>query len=156
MTGLRFDDWDRVNSDAVVNDTITIRSSKTGEVSLIPVHPYVKAILKKYGGVLPHKVSNQKMNDYIKVVAMLSKIQEPVEVRITKGGVREVSKKRKFQLVTTHTARRSLATNLVLRGVSPYVVMKVTGHKSLSSFERYVRLQELEAMIELKSLSFFQ
>jgi len=156
MTGLRFDDWDRVNSDAVVNGTITIRSSKTGEVSLIPVHPYVSAILKKYGGTLPHKVSNQKMNDYIKVVAMLSKIQDPVEVRITKGGVREVSKKRKFQLVTTHTARRSLATNLVLRGVSPYVVMKVTGHKSLSSFERYVRLQELEAMIELKSLSFFQ
>jgi hypothetical protein len=34
--------------------------------------------------------------------------------------------------------------------------MKVTGHKSLSSFERYVRLQELEALIELKSLSFFQ
>ena len=55
-----------------------------------------------------------------------------------------------------HTARRSLATNLVLRGVSPYVVMKVTGHKSLSSFERYVRLQELEAVMELKNLSFFQ
>jgi site-specific recombinase XerD len=96
------------------------------------------------------------MNDYIKVVAMLSKIQDPVEVRITKGGIRKVSKKRKFQLVTTHTARRSLATNLVLRGVSPYVVMKVTGHKSLSSFERYVRLQELEAMIELKAISFFK
>ncbi len=129
---------------------------KGGYCGPVPVDPYVSAILKKYGSTLPHKVTNQKMNDYIKVVAMLSKIQAPVEVMITKGGVREVSKKRKFQLVTTRNARRSLATNLVLRGVSPYVVMKVTGHKSLSSVERYVRLQELEAMIELKSLSFFQ
>ena len=66
------------------------------------------------------------MNEYIKVVAMRANINDFVETRITKGGV------------------------------SPYVVMKVTGHKSMSSFERYVRLQELEAMVELKSLSFFQ
>lgn len=96
------------------------------------------------------------MNEYIKVVAMRANINDHVETRITKGGIREINTSEKHELVTTHTARRNLATNLVLRGVSPYVVMKVTGHKSLSSFERYVRLQELEAMIELKSLSFFQ
>jgi len=87
---------------------------------------------------------------------MRAKINDHVETRITKGGIREININDKYELVTTHTARRSLAANLVLRGVSPYVVMKVTGHKSLSSFERYVRFQELEAMIELKSLSFFQ
>jgi integrase len=69
--------------------------------------------------------------------------------------IREINTSEKYELVTTHTARRSLATNLILRGVSPYVVMKVTGHKSLSSFETYVRLQELEAMIQLKNLDFF-
>ncbi|RLD97814.1 MAG: hypothetical protein DRJ13_11750 [Bacteroidetes bacterium] len=56
-----------------------------------------------------------------------------MEARITKGGIREINTSEKHELVTTHTARRSLATNLVLRGVSPYVVMKVTGHRSLSS-----------------------
>jgi len=155
-TGLRFDDWDRVSSEKVVNGVLTVRSSKTGEISTIPIHPVVSAILDKYEGELPHKPSNQKMNEYIKVVAMRANINDHVETRITKGGIREINTSEKYELVTTHTARRSLATNLVLRGVSPYVVMKVTGHKSLSSFERYVRLQELEAMIELKSLSFFQ
>ncbi len=155
-TGLRFDDWDRVSNDKVVNGVLTIRSSKTGEISTIPIHPVVSTILNKYKGELPHKPSNQKMNEYIKVVAMRANINDHVEKRITKGGIREINTSEKHELVTTHTARRSLATNLVLRGVSPYVVMKVTGHKSLSSFERYVRLQELEAMIELKSLSFFQ
>jgi site-specific recombinase XerD len=154
-TGLRFDDWDRVSSEKVVNGVLKVRSTKTGEISTIPIHPVVSAILDKYEGELPHKPSNQKMNEYIKVVAMRANIKDHVETRITKGGVREINTSEKHELVTTHTARRSLATNLVLRGVSPYVVMKVTGHKSLSSFERYVRLQELEAMIELKSLSFF-
>jgi site-specific recombinase XerD len=155
-TGLRFEDWDRVSSEKVVKGVLTVRSSKTGELSTIPIHPVVSAILDKYEGELPHKPSNQKMNEYIKVVAMRANIKDHVETRITKGGVREINTSEKHELVTTHKARRSLATNLVLRGVSPYVVMKVTGHKSLSSFERYVRLQELEAMIELKSLSFFQ
>ncbi len=145
-----------MSSEKVVNGVLTVRSSKTGEVSTIPIYPIVSAILDKYKGELPYKPSNQKMNEYIKVVAMRANINEMVETRITKGGVREINTSEKFELVTTHTARRSLATNLVLRGVSPYVVMKVTGHKSLSSFERYVRLQELEAMIELKELSFFK
>jgi site-specific recombinase XerD len=155
-TGLRFEDWDRVSNGKVVNGVLKVRSTKTGEVSTIPIHPIVSAILDKYEGELPHKPSNQKMNEYIKVVAMRANINDHVETRITKGGIREINTNEKHELVTTHTARRSLATNLVLRGVSPYVVMKVTGHKSLSSFERYVRLQELEAMMELKSLSFFQ
>ena len=112
--------------------------------------------MDQYNSNLPHKPTNQKMNEYIKVVAKRANINDFVETRITKGGIREINTSEKHVLVTTHTARRSLATNLVLRGVSPYVVMKVTGHKSMSSFERYVRLQELEAMVELKSLSFFQ
>jgi integrase len=155
-TGLRFEDWKKVTREKVVDGVLTVRSSKTGEVSTIPIHPVVSSILDKYDGVLPPLPSNQKINEYIKIVSMRAGINELVETRITKGGEREISATEKYELVTTHTARRSLATNLVLRGVSPYVVMKVTGHKSLSSFERYVRLQELEALTELKNLSFFQ
>ncbi len=155
FTGLRFEDWNRVKQSTIKDGTMSIRATKTGEVSIIPVHPYVQQILDKYEGVLPPKPSNQKMNDYIKVAAMRADINDDIEVRITRGGKKEIRTEKKHDLVTTHTARRSLATNLILEGVSPYVVMKVTGHKSLSSFERYVKLRELEAGIELKSLSFF-
>jgi hypothetical protein len=50
---------------------------------------------------------------------MRAEINELVETLITKGGEREISTTEKYELVTTHTTRRSLATNLVLRGVSP-------------------------------------
>ena len=155
FTGLRFDDWDRVCSARIADGILSVRSSKTGELSTIPVHTYVNAILDKYAGQLPPKPSNQKMNEYIKIVAARAGISDYVETRITKGGVKDFSSTEKAELVTTHTARRSLATNLVLRGVSPYVVMKITGHTTLSNFERYVRLQELEATIRLKELGFF-
>jgi site-specific recombinase XerD len=154
-TGLRYVDWDRVRGDSIKDGILTVRSSKTDEISIIPVHPYVQAILDKYNGILPPKPSNQKMNDYIKVVAAYAKIEEDIETRITKGGKKVITVQKKHQLVTTHTARRSLATNLIIEGVSPFVVMKITGHKSLTSFEKYVRLRELQAMIELKSISFF-
>jgi len=135
FTGLRFDDWERVSRKRVVDGILSVRSSKTGELSTIPLHPYVSAILDKYEGTLPHKPSNQKMNEYIKIVAARAGVSDFVETQITQGGVRNLSSTEKCELVTTHTARRSLATNLVLRGVSPYIIMKVTGHRTLSSFE---------------------
>jgi hypothetical protein len=62
-TGLRFEDWKRITREKVVNGVLTVRSSKTGEVSTIPIHPIVRAILDKYNGVLPPLPSNQKINE---------------------------------------------------------------------------------------------
>lgn len=156
FTGLRFADWDRVSGSAIKNGVLSLRSQKTSELSHIPIHHYVQKILDKYNGTLPEKPSNQKMNDYIKLVAAEAKINEVVEIRTSQGDEKVFEKFKKHKLVTTHTARRSLATNLVLKGVSPYVIMKITGHKQLDTFETYVRLKELNALIELKDLDFFK
>jgi site-specific recombinase XerD len=156
FTGLRFADWDRVSNSAIKDGILSIRSQKTNELSLIPIHYYVQNILNKYNGTLPEKPSNQKMNEYIKLVAEKAKIKEIIEVRTSQGDNKVFTKFEKHELVTTHTARRSLATNLVLKGVSPYVIMKITGHKQLDTFETYVRLNELNALIEVKDLDFFK
>lgn len=155
FTGLRFSDWDRVSASAVKDGVLSLRAQKTNEISHIPIHPYVQKILDKYNGTLPVKPSNQKINDYIKTVAEKAEIKEEIEIRTGKGD-KGFETFKKHELVTSHTARRSLATNLVLKGVSPYVIMKITGHKQLDSFETYVRLRELNALIELKDLDFFK
>lgn len=133
-----------------------MRSSKTGEICTFPIHPYVRTILTRWGNDKPKKPINQNMNRYIKEVAELAKIEEEVETRITKGSKVHVETSKKYELVSTHTARRSLATNLVLRDVSPYVIMKITGHSTLSSFDKYVRFKDLTAMMQLKDVPFFQ
>jgi len=47
-------------------------------------------------------------------------------------------------LISTHTARRTFATHSYLRGIDPYVIMKITGHKDLKTFQIYLRLDELQ------------
>ena len=38
-------------------------------------------------------------------------------------------KRKKFEMITSHTARRSFATNMYHRGISPVMIMSITGHK---------------------------
>lgn len=155
-TGLRYSDWDQLNSSIIKDGMATIRATKTGEQSTIPIHPRVKEILDKYDGVLPKKISIQKTNEYIKAIGLQAKISEDIETRITKGGKVVKSTDPKYKLMSTHTARRTFASILVLNGVSPYLIMKITGHRTLSSFEKYVRIEDLQASVELKHVDFFK
>lgn len=155
-TGLRFSDWDRVKLSKIKNDVLSIRITKTGELSNIRIHQRVLKTFEKYpDGVLPPKPANQNMNDYIKQVIKKAGIDELVETRITKGGHKIIETRPKYELVTTHTARRSFASNLILAGEPAYLIMQITGHKSLISFEKYVRIDDLQAADKLKDSKFF-
>ena len=155
-TGLRYSDWDQLSSSIIKDSMASIRASKTGELSMIPIHPRVQAILKKYKGILPKKLSIQKMNEYIKAIGLNAKIKADVETRITKGGKIVKTTQPKYKLMSTHTARRNFASVLVLKGVSPYLIMRITGHRTVDSFEKYVRIKDLQASVELKSVDFFK
>ena len=156
-TGLRFADWDRVELSMIKDGILSLRSTKTGELSTIIIHDKVFETLKKYpGGKLPPKPSNQKLNEYIKEVVEKAEINELVETRINKGGKNIFTKSPKYKLVSTHTARRSFATNMILLGESSYLIMSVTGHRSLASFEKYVRHTKLQATEKLKKSKFYE
>ena len=158
FTGLRFADWHKIEKSKIKDDEITIITEKTGRRVKIPIHEKVIDTLEKYDeGKLPKKPSNQKMNEYIKKVVMKAGIDEKIDTRITKGGKMTLSSRPKYALVSTHTARRSFATNLILTNTtSPYLIMQITGHKSLPSFEKYIRLDDLDASNQLKQIDFFK
>ncbi len=141
-TGLRFSDFTRVTPDNINSDGyITIRQQKTGNVVSIPLHPTVKKLWIKYSGKLPRTISNQKFNDYIKEVCEDCEINEPCHKGMTKGGQYISTKFEKWQLVSSHTARRSFATNLLKSGYSALGVMKITGHKTEQAFMKYIKLE---------------
>jgi site-specific recombinase XerD len=56
------------------------------------------------------------------------------------GNQREDSIVSKWQLVGTHTARRTFITLALERGMRPEVVMKITGHKKLSTMQLYISI----------------
>lgn len=144
-TGLRFSDLSRLTSNNIQGNTIKIPTRKTGATVTIPIHPVVREILKKYDGALPASISNQKFNDYIKEIGMRAGINQPVVTTITRGGEKEENEHPKYQLISTHTARRSFCTNMYKTGVPVNTLMKISGHKTESAFLRYIKISEEEA-----------
>jgi integrase len=62
----------------------------------------------------------------------------------------------KYNLISTHTARRSFATNLFLADVPPISIMKITGHKTERAFLSYIRMTSEQNADKLLDHSFFQ
>jgi integrase len=145
-TGQRFSDWNYIKKENIKNGFLLIKQDKTSHGVAIPLHPVVDKILKKYDYVLPTLISNQKFNDYLEEIVKDEKLKlaEIVEKTMTKGGKKETTKYEKWQLVKTHTARRSFATNLYLRGVPSITIMAVTGHKTEKSFLKYIKVTPTE------------
>lgn len=155
-TGLRFGDLSRVQPEHIEGDHIRIPTAKTGKEVRIPLHPFVRAIMTKYGGRVPSGISNQKQNDFIKeAAALVPTLQTKIMVGGTKGGVRRDVARAKWEKVTTHTARRSFASNLYRSGVPARTIMAVTGHTTEQSFMRYIRLSNDEHMDIIAASSLF-
>lgn len=158
FTGLRYGDWDRVSNDIVEDGVFKIDANKTGEDCLIPIHRYVQAILDKYQGTLPKKIENQPMNDNLKIIGQRAKLNKVTEKKITKGtaNTKTRTKLEKWERLVTHTARRSFCTNCILQGANPYEVMLISGHTSLESFDKYIKMSAIMALDGLKKLKMFQ
>lgn len=81
----------------------------------------------------------------------MAEINSIVLHRITKGGETIVTQVPKFELITTHTARRTAATLMVKAGYPVVEVMKMTGHKTYSQFMKYIRTTEEEIVTSISN-----
>ena len=143
-TGLRFSDFTRIREENIKDGMITIQQQKTNEFVTIPLHPVFLRIWEKYNGNLPANISNQKFNDNLKDVCREAGLTEHVLKSITKGGKKQTTVYEKWQLVSSHTARRSFATNLYKSGFPSISIMQITGHKTESSFLKYIKVTKEE------------
>ena len=143
-TGLRFSDINKINLDKIDNDMIYIRQNKTGKNAIIPIHPIVKEILIKYNGELPLPISNQKFNDYLKELAGEAGLNKTILRYKNINGNMEKVRYEKYQLISSHTARRSFCTNAYKAGLPIIAIMAISGHKTEKSFLKYIKLDREE------------
>lgn len=121
---------------------------KTNKRVTIPCRPEAVSILKKYNFQLPHH-PEQVINKYIKEIAKLANLTEKIQIISTRGGVENREMFEKWELVTTHTARRTGATLMYLAGMDCFDIMKVTGHESPQMLKKYIKADELEVVEKL-------
>lgn len=168
-TGLRISDFlTKLKEFNINDDYIEIETTKTGENVVIPLHKQVKSILEKRNGKLPHKISDAKFNKYIKEVCAEVGINELVdgakieskkdnknffgkEIEISNKNRKTSGKYPKYELITSHTCRRSFASNLY--GKIPNLsIMAITGHKTEAQFLKYIKITPKEHAQKLKEL----
>jgi integrase len=108
-------------------------------------------LINRFQGKVP-KTTNAELNRYIKKVGQLAGIESPVKISFKKGNQDITSVKPKFTLITTHTCRRSFCTNEFLAGTPPELIMKISGHKSIKDFYKYIRISPEEAGQKIKEI----
>lgn len=140
-TGLRVECYMNIDPDIQIiqegNKTfIHAILNKKGPKLKIPVHKLVREIL---ADGWPKSISEQKFNDHIKVLGQLAGITEIVQYSRTEGGKRVECSEPKNKMLSSHTARRSFASNLLIRGIPKQFIMAATGHKTETNFNKYVQ-----------------
>lgn len=158
-TAQRFSDYSTINEGNIRTlesgqRVIDLKQQKTGNHVVIPVRPELQAILNKYENRLP-KVYEQKVNKFIKEVAREAGITEKIEVSYIENGEKKTHLADKCDLVKTHTARRSGATNMYLAGIPTIAIMKITGHKTEKEFMKYIKITEEQTAMELMNHPYF-
>jgi site-specific recombinase XerD len=145
-TGLRQSDLNHLDN-ALFNveaETITIVTEKTSEKVTIPMHTYIKELYAKYDGKFPQMCYKSRFIEHLKELGRLAEINDEVIVKENRGGKITSTKHKKYELIKSHTARRSFATNLYLKGAPTVSIMKLTGHTTETNFMKYIKVTREE------------
>ncbi len=158
--GLRFSDLGKIRKENIEEikgkKILSVNTQKTKVSVKIPLKSEAIEILEKYDYRLPSVISNQKFNKALKEIGSIANLDSQKTISRTKGGRYVSQTKTKADLLTTHVARRSFATNLLLAKVPAIQIMDLTGHKSMRQFMEYVAYDKLENAINLSDNEYFK
>ena len=117
-----------------------IKRTKTDTASRIPLLPVARSIIEKYSnhpitttaGTLLPKLSNQRLNSYLKEISDICKFKKEL---------------------TFHCARHTFATTVTLtNGVPIETVGKMLGHKNLRTTQAYAKILDNKVSNDMQQL----
>ena len=150
LTALRYSDYSTLTKDNFQDGFIIKRTKKTNVTVRVPMHDYVREIIAKYDGDIPSGLC-------IQVIMKEIGLTDKITYSYTVGGFLKTVTKEKWELISSHTARRSAATNLYMTGrMKTLEIMKLTGHRSEQNFFRYIRLTQDDTARSISGDSFWK
>lgn len=138
-TALRVSDFNHLRHVHVDGDFFRITTQKTGAAVVIPIHPVIRKMMDE-GFDITTRVSDQKINKHIKEIARMAGITQVVEGTKLIDHRAVVGYYPKCDIITTHTARRSAATNMYKAGIPSISIMRITGHTTEKAFMKYIKI----------------
>lgn len=158
FSGLRHSDAYNLRKNDIKEDHIEVTTVKTADSVSIELNSVTREILQKYkdfpfadNKVLP-VIQNQPMNRHLKELCQLAGINEPIRITTYTGNQRKDEIKEKWELVGTHTGRRTFIVNCLSLGIPPNVVMKWTGHSDYKAMKPYIDIVDSIKASEMTKL----
>lgn len=159
-TSLRYSDVRNLKWSNIKEDRIELVTIKTDDPIVIYFNDLSYPIIKKYEqyknvseNVLP-VISNQKYNDYLKELGKLAGFDQPTTKVIFKGSERIERTVPKYELLTSHVARKTFVTLALYKGIPAEVVRSFTGHKDAKVMERYFKFNGQEKKNQMQNFNF--
>ncbi|MEJ8582480.1 site-specific integrase [Riemerella anatipestifer] len=138
------------------NYYLELISKKTTAKSTIPLGCEAMSVLSRYNCDFGSGFSYQYYNLTIKKIAKKAGIKEIVTIPKTIAGEDVRIEKEKWQIMSSHTARRTFASLCILMDMPTQSIMKMMGQKSEQSFQCYVRITEMQNAMKMANHEFFK
>ena len=153
-TALRVSDFNHLRDVHIDGDYFRVTTQKTGALVVIPIHPVIRRMMDN-GFDISTPITEQKINKHIKEIAKMADITQVVE------GTKYIDHRAvigffpKYEMITTHTARRSAATNMFKAGIPAISIMRITGHTTEKAFMKYIKITAEENALMMAKNKFF-
>jgi site-specific recombinase XerD len=154
-TGLRYIDLATLSNADISGGCIKKRTSKTDIEIVVPIHSYIAAITFRNNG-FPKAPANSIMNKQIKLIAKAAGLTRNVKIKKTIKGQKTFKEFECWQLIGTHTGRRTALTNMYLRGIDLLSITKISGHTTVKQLQAYLKVDALESATSLVKHAFFK
>jgi integrase/recombinase XerD len=130
-----------------LNGVVTYRkgNTKTKTTRQVPTAPRLEAELAAYRIAWAVEHGHAPAKDEA-LFPSAGSTHTPQSRQAADKALRQTCEKIGLQGVSTHSFRRTLATDAVRRGVPLNVVQQITGHKSLGSLGHYLEADETEIL----------
>ena len=133
FTGARISDVMTFTEENFSGGYLTYTSKKTRVTATVPVSEKTKGWIRYAQEHREDEPTLMSRNRIIRRIARMAKIDAPVKTR--HGGVEKVTPK--YEVISSHTARKSMVTNLIEAGASLMEAKVCAGHKDSAMTERY-------------------
>lgn len=139
LCGIRFSDFLNMDRSNFVGNKLSLVTKKTANPLHFELHPIAFKILIKYNYKIP-TLDNGRDNRVLKDIGRIAGFYEEIKTVKKRKGQLIYEKKERWEVLTTHVARKTFITNCLNAGMQDHVVMKLAGILKPATLLRYIKV----------------
>lgn len=145
LFSLKYENFDFTNS------LVNLVTSKNKSSISIPLPKYLISLIENDIDIFS-KCSKAKYNKYIKVICKRAGINSKIETIRYIGSKQIRNYDYKYNLISSHSFRRTMITNSIHKGMSLEILMKLIGTRDRNVLMNYIQFNDADAIKELRRI----